>query len=461
VQEPAFWVVQALVLAVTGLHMMVEASDLHQRLALGGVVELPVVLHLVPVVYAGFRYGYEGSILTGLWSGVLAIPNIVFWHSERWGWLTDLTFIGVVIALGVVIAVPVERERRQRELAEAASRRLETLNGVAADLAATNDLRGGVSRALEHLVADLPLCRARVEMTEPGIGVVEVAPRPTPGVAACSGELLRVPLDEGPEAGVLVVELDAGRRLLLDDRELLAAAARQIGGALEAGLLRLRERDRLRTYAHEVTRAQERERSRIARDLHDVVAQELTLLARHLDDLDEVDGCSSPRDLRTRADDILDAVRRVSRGLRPPALEDLGLVPSLRSLAADLAGRASCDAEVHVRGDQRRLAVEDELTLYRIAQEAVHNAEQHAAPSRVDIVVDFEEDLVEVAVTDDGDGFELGPELPARAATRTGLGVLGMRERAELAGGSLRIVSTRGGGTTVAARLPAEPLAGL
>ncbi len=460
VQEPAFWIVQALVLVVTGLHIAVEASELQQRLPLGGVVELPVVLHLVPVVYAGFRYGYEGSILTGLWSGVLAVPNIVFWHSERWGWLTDLTFIGVVIALGVVIAVPVERERRQRELAEAASRRLETLNGVAADLAATNDLRAGVSRGLEHLLADLPLRRAWVETTDPGIGVVAIASSPDPGAAAGAGELLRVPLDDGREAGVLVVEPAAEGRLPADDRELLAAAARQIGAALEAGLLRLRERDRLRTYAHEVTRAQERERSRIARDLHDVVAQELALLARHLDGLAEGDGSSSPHDLRKRADDILDAVRRVSRGLRPPALEDLGLVPSLRSLAADLAGRASCEAEVEVHGDQRRLAVEDELTLYRIAQEAVHNAEQHAGPSRVDIVVRFEQDHVEVVVTDDGDGFELGPELTTRSASRTGLGVLGMRERAELAGGTLRIASAPGGGSTVAARLPAEPPGG-
>ena len=288
-------------------------------MSLGGLVELPVVLHLVPVVYAGFRYGYEGSVLTGVWSGLLAIPNIVLWHSEGYGWLGDLSFIAFVIVLGAVIAVPVERERRQRQ--------------------------------------------------------------------------------------------------------------------------------RLRRYAQEVTRAQERERARIARDLHDVIAQQLVLLTRRLDDLD--DEGPPPAELRTLAADLLDTVRRVSRGLRPTVLEDLGLVPALQALTADLDERTSIETALHVRGQSRRLSSDTALTLYRIAQEALHNAERHADPTRIDVAVDFRPHAVSLNVTDDGRGFDTSSD-----DTPEGLGLLGMRERAELAGGQLDVTTARGRGTTVTARVP-------
>lgn len=454
VHEPEFWVVQALVVGVAALHVLVEATHLQERIPLGGVGELPVVLHLIPVVYAGFRYGYEGSVLTGLWSGMLAVPNIVFWHGEPFGWMTDLTFIGVVIGLGVVIAVPVERERRQRHLAEAASQRLGTLNGVAAGLAATTELRPGLTRALEQLVADLPLRRARLECPDAFVGGVEVVGHGGVGGDGGRPAVVAVPLEVHPQGAELVVELLSGRGLQREDRALLSAAARQIGAALEADLLRVRERDRLRTYAYEVTRAQEQERARIARDLHDVVAQELAQMGRRLDDLAEGRGDVHPEQLRVLTDEILDAVRHVSRGLRPPALEDLGLVVALRSMASDFTGRAGVVSEVEVEGVERRLVGDEELTLYRIAQEAVRNAERHAAPRRVAIRVCFSVGAVEVVVSDDGRGFSLDDE-PALASAQ-GLGLMGMRERAELAGGELWVSSSPGRGTTVTARLPAR-----
>lgn len=468
IREREFWTVQALVIAVTVIHVVVEATDLQHRVSVGGLVELPVVLHIIPVVYAGFRYGYEGSVLTGLWSAVLAIPNIVFWHSEGYGWLGDQVFIGMVIVLGVVIAVPVERERRQRQRAEAASHRLQTLNRLTAELSAMTDPETGMTRALAHLVDDLPVRSAHLLVTDPlrvdegprTLGAVAATPADGPaGRPGSASELARdpmrtvVPLDERPHDGMLVVEHADASGLDRGDRELLANAARQIGSSLEASRLRSQEQDRLRAYAREVTRAQERERSRIARDLHDVVAQELTLLSRRLDDLDDRRGTTSPRQVRELANDILDTVRHVSRGLRPPALDDLGLVPALRALADDLATRTDVPTDLEVAGEPRRLPHEVELTLYRIAQESLHNAERHAAPSRLTVAVTFGPDQVEMVVGDDGPGFD--PDTVTVATTAEGgLGLLGMQERAALAGGSLDIVSRADAGTTVTVRLP-------
>lgn len=455
--ERDFWIVQLLVLAVTVTHIAVEATELQGRVSLGGLVQLPVVLHIIPVVYAGFRYGYEGSILTGIWSAVLATPNVMFWHSEGFGWLADLTFIGFVIAMGVVIAIPVERERRQRRRAESAQKRLETLNRITAELSAMTDPKEGTRRALAHLVTDLPVERAAVRAAS--------ADRASPELIAiigdtrvpqlASNELERdpgwvvVPLHGQPDADVLLVEPRGDAEFGVEERELLVTAARQIGSALEASRLRLGEQERLRTYAREVTRAQERERARIARDLHDVVAQDLTLLGRRLDQLE--DGNAEPPQVRELTDDVLDTVRRVSRGLRPPALEDLGLVPALQALADDLGTRTGTDTSVRVEGAPRRLPGEVELAVYRIAQEALHNVERHAQPEEATVTVRFAPEEVHVTVTDDGPGFDLD----AVTRTQRGLGLLGMRERAKLAGGELAVSSAPGAGTSVRIRVSA------
>ncbi|MDX1619462.1 MAG: sensor histidine kinase [Nitriliruptorales bacterium] len=456
-RERDFWIVQLLVFAVTAIHIGVEATDVQHHVSLGGLVQLPVVLHIIPVVYAGFRYGYEGSVLTGLWSAFLAIPNIVFWHSEGFGWLGDLAFIAFVIGLGVLIAVPVERERRQRRRTESARQRLETLNGITAELSAMTDPEHATHRALTHLTSDLPIDRAGLRFLtsdELGPGATTIVPdRSMPELDP--DELERdprwvvVPLDEQRNGDVLAVRLQAGTELDVEDRELLVTAARHIGSALEASRLRLREQERLRTYAREVTRAQERERARIARDLHDVVAQDLTLLGRRLDQLD--DGIGEPQEVRELTDDILDTVRRVSRGLRPPALEDLGLVPALKALAGDLEDRTRIETSVRTAGEARRLSGEVELALYRIVQEALHNAERHAEPDEVTVTVEFTPETVTITVADDGTGLDLD----ALTSTPAGLGLLGMRERAKLAGGELDISSALGKGTRVRAHVTA------
>jgi len=220
----------------------------------------------------------------------------------------------------------------------------------------------------------------------------------------------------------------------------------------------------LRAYAAYVVRAQEEERQRIARELHDDVVQRVILLVRQLDSLQgsrdkdqQTDTTSLARSARLSAEEIADALRGFARDLRPPTLEDLGFVTSIRRTLRDLEVRAGIAGELHLAGTESRLHPDFELTAFRIAQEAIRNAERHAAPSRIDVKVSFAPRKFMLEVSDNGRGFSV-PASPDGLAARGHLGLLGMRERASLVGGSLQIASSPGHGTTVRLSAPLEPV---
>jgi signal transduction histidine kinase len=216
----------------------------------------------------------------------------------------------------------------------------------------------------------------------------------------------------------------------------------------------------LRQYALRVLQGQEDERLRISHELHDETVQDLVALTKRIelsvDALDEDPAVAKER-LREVADlaqKALVEVRRISHHLRPFALEDLGLAPALQALARDLAQQLP-NAQVHceVVGKEARLPHELELTVFRIAQEALNNVRRHAkTATRVNIALIFEDWGIMLMVEDDGIGFELAARETLMSAGH--LGLTGMIERAQLFGGELNIASEPGEGTTVSLRLP-------
>jgi signal transduction histidine kinase len=218
---------------------------------------------------------------------------------------------------------------------------------------------------------------------------------------------------------------------------------------------------RLDAYATSVLRGQEEERRRIAQELHDEPMQALVTLCRRLDALAQrhalpAAAVSALEPIRGLAEAIVQELRELAHGLRPPSLDDLGLVASLRQQVSRFAARTGTETAFEVQGDARRLPPDAELGLFRIAQEALRNVERHAAARRVLVGVGFREREVWLVVRDDGVGFTL-PSPPASAghADGPGLGLLGMRERAALLGGRLEVGSAPGQGTTVRVTVPA------
>jgi hypothetical protein len=165
-REHAFWIIQLGVVAVTGLHLLAELwlTDLDAVLQ-PALHHVPVILYLAPIAHASLRYGIDGAFLTGLWCLVLTLPNVLIFHTRDLEWLTELGYVGIVIAAGVAMAVAVERERRQRHRAEATSRRLALLNEIAT-LTLTSDLDRTLRDSLASLVTVLDLEVACVAIDE-------------------------------------------------------------------------------------------------------------------------------------------------------------------------------------------------------------------------------------------------------------------------------------------------------
>jgi len=213
----------------------------------------------------------------------------------------------------------------------------------------------------------------------------------------------------------------------------------------------------IRGYLDAVTAAQEDERKRVARELHDETVQDLIALKQMVQtarrkpavDLGPLD--AQWAELQGMIDAALDDVRRFTRALRPIYLEEAGLVAALEALARD-TNRNALHVDFEAVGEPRRLPPETELALYRIVQEALNNVVRHARASNATLRVSFAEQELEIRVQDDGVGFH-PPERVSDLVQEGHYGLMGMQERTRLVGARLTIRSG-GDGTLVEVRLP-------
>jgi len=221
-----------------------------------------------------------------------------------------------------------------------------------------------------------------------------------------------------------------------------------------------RVKENLRFYVQQVTRAQEEERKRIARELHDDTAQGLIAVSRQLEKLMLAKERLSKEDLKLleslqqQTDSILEGVRRFGQDLRLSILDDLGLLPALESLADDLT-RQGIVTDVKIIDEVRRLPSEVELALFRIVQEALRNVVRHSQASRAELTIEFSDTKVVMHISDNGKGFEL-PQRLGDLVTTGKLGLAGMQERAGLIGAKLTLQSELGAGTKVAVEVPIQ-----
>ncbi|WP_119071376.1 sensor histidine kinase [Aggregatilinea lenta] len=218
----------------------------------------------------------------------------------------------------------------------------------------------------------------------------------------------------------------------------------------------------MHNYIGAITQAQEDERRRLARELHDQTAQALVALDHREQMLKPyLKGDPAASDLlseiRAMIVEIIDDLRRIVRALRPIYLEELGLAPALQMLARDLGLVEKMDVHFEKSGSPQRLLPEHEIAMYRIAQEALNNAWQHSEASQIWLTVQFASDQVTITVRDDGKGFT-APRYTAEldASGQRHFGIMGMYERAALIGAHLQVKSEPGDGTTITVRAPIE-----
>lgn len=220
--------------------------------------------------------------------------------------------------------------------------------------------------------------------------------------------------------------------------------------------LRIAERTDL---LRRVVTAQEEERRRVARELHDQMGQHLAalqLVLKSLEDKYADDPAASPRLTRMRAiaEEIDTEVDRLALELRPAALDDLGLEAVVLQHVSEWSERSGVPVDFHCHGFRhRRLPADIEIVLYRVVQEALTNVLKHAGATQVSLILEHRGDSVHMIIEDDGSGFD--PQaLERTGANKRRLGLLGMQERIELIGGAYEIESTAGTGTTIFLRVP-------
>jgi signal transduction histidine kinase len=228
----------------------------------------------------------------------------------------------------------------------------------------------------------------------------------------------------------------------------------------QAQLQEAQQRETLRgELFRRVVAAQESERQRIARDLHDETGQALTAIGMGLRGLAgrlsprNKEASGTLRELETLTADSLKELQRLISDLRPSHLDDLGLPAALRWYASRVQELASISVRVDIHGEERELDEATKITTFRIIQESLNNIIKHAQADTVNIHLAYEEKNIRINIFDNGIGFDLDQVRESRA-TRPSLGLAGMEERAALLGGAVSIQSRPGYGTQVEAVIP-------
>ena len=425
----------------------------------------------VPIVLRGVAYGNlyltekegesdftdEDEEVTELLAAqaAVAIENARLYESSN-RWLRQLESLNEI---GNALASEIELEpllelvaRRLRELVSARMVLIAlpadplTLQIAAADgegarqlLGTSLDLGGSkVGRVLE---------RGRSERVDVLLDDPEVDQAVTRRAGVLSG--LYVPLVVGGRAiGVVMAHDKAGPDRRFADDDLRVAETLAARAAIAVDLSQRVSRDAVRR----VVDAQEAERKRLARELHDETGQALTSILLGLKPLegavDSDDARAAVESVRELVVETLQNVRRLAVELRPSALDDFGLVPALERLVATFSEHTGTPVDLVAHIGDERLPPEVETTLYRIVQEGLTNAARHAEARTVSISVTRSPTAVVAVVEDDGRGFDQG------SVRENALGLVGVRERTALLGGRVRIETAPGSGTTLVAEIP-------
>jgi signal transduction histidine kinase len=492
-----FWILGATLILCTLFHYFTPqirlpalASFPLTRQAIGRII------FILPIAGAAFAFGQAGGLITLAIAVLIMLPRVFLISQYPADALVETLGVAIV---GYLVIWMIEIQEREKRLRQKAVARLQAINAVSSivteSLELEQILNGALDKVLEVMgleagliffldkgTQELILAAYRGVSKESAAGVDRlklgegfsgrVAQSGEPMVVQDSsrdprltrlavrqeglkGQII-VPLkSKGEVQGVLAVATRESRQFLPEELELIAAIGNQIGVAIENARLY----ENMRFYVRQITKAQEDERKRIARELHDETAQTLIDLSRRLDDL-----ATSPELLPETAigrleefqeliDSILRGVRRFSRDLRPSVLDDLGLLPALEWLTTNLIEENGIKTELKVYGNRRRLPPEAELTLFRIVQEALNNVRKHSRASRVVTTVEFGDSKVRINVDDNGQGFELAGRTDDLATTGK-LGLIGMHERARLLNGTLTVHSEPGNGTTITVDAP-------
>jgi len=472
-RNPHLWIIIVLFVFLTISHF----TQLLTQIPFLGEVSLPTalglsrhslerLLYLLLVLYAGWRLGIIGGAALWLSSAVamflrsfLISPNLRDASLE-----SSASLIISALAIALMEAYH-QNKQRQGRLEEAmknldlSQKNYEELFANASDAIWIHDIEGNIilaNKACEKLtgysVSELAGKNVREFLTPEALPLArQVRDRLLRGEAIEHRYEQRSIKKDGSEA---IIQL--ATRLIVSDGKPKAFQniARDITEERKL-------RDNLQFYLKECLRAQEEERKRLARELHDDASQRILLLTHGVDNLASKAERYLPQELRTELEKLYElsqqtyqGIKHYAQALRPGILDDLGLVAAIKWLAEEIHNFSGI--EIQVKTDAvPPLPPETQLVLFRIVQEALNNVHRHSGASEASITVECHEAEVRVTVNDNGKGFELPRQL-SDFASQGKLGLTGMLERARLIGGELEVSSQIGEGTKIIVQTPTK-----
>jgi two-component system, NarL family, sensor histidine kinase DegS len=469
--NPHLWIIVVLFAFLTIWHF----TELLTGIPILGDISLPAFLglsrhsierflYLLLMLYAGWTLGIVGGAIFWL-SGAVAMLLRTFHVSPQLRDALLESFASLAVAaLAIVLMATYQQNKRQRRKleearrdAELARQRYEELFDNASDAIWVHDLEGKITlanKACERLtgypVSQLAGKNVREFLTAEAMALArEVRERLLRGDVMEHRYEQRLTKEDGSEAIMQV-----STRLIVSNGK--PQAFQNMARDITA---ERRLQDNLQFYLRQVLQAQEEERKRLARELHDDASQQILLLTHRVDNLASRAENYLPQELKEELSELYEISQRIYQGikhyaqaLRPRILDDLGLVAALKWLAQEAREFSGVEVEVAIEATPP-LPPETQLVLFRIVQEALNNVQRHSGATRASVALKCHEDEVEVTITDNGTGFDLPKQL-SEFARRGKLGLTGMEERARLIGGEIEVSSRKGGGTCISVRAP-------
>jgi len=424
--------------------------------------DLHRALFLIPMLYAAVIFRFKGAVLVSVIVLGAVLPRAIFISPYPDAELRTVIFVLIASLATVLLGIEVVRREREKKISnelknstmliKTSQKRYRDLFNSASDAILIRDLEGNIIEANKE--ATVLTGYSSDELMKLNISQV---------LSADSYKLAierQQALLEGRENTRLdeleLIKKDGTMAIIESVPILIIENGQPVG--FQSLIRDITEQkkmlENMQFYISEITNAQEDERKRIARELHDETAQSLATLLLDIEALSRSKEQLSDEEtrmveqLRIRVNTVLEGVRSFAHELRPPVLDQVGLVPALELLVQELNEDGKIKVAITIMGNEYRLSSNAELALFRIAQEALRNVRKHSQATEAVVKIEFNLDMVRLTVTDNGLGFEL-PEVLSDFAGKGKLGMLGMQERVRLLGGNLSVDSRVGEGTTV------------
>jgi len=431
--------------------------------------DLHRVLFLIPMLYSATIFRFRGAVVISVIVLGVFLPRAIFISPNPDAELRTVIFVLIASLATILLGIEVVRRERERKISSeliiahldlkdstklirASETRYRDLFNSASDAILIRDLKGNIIEANQE--ATVLTGYTLDELTK--LNISQILSADSHELAMEMQQILLGGKENTRRHEMELIKKDGTSAIIESVPKLIIENGQPVG--FQSLIRDITEQkkmlENMQFYISEITSAQEDERKRIARELHDETAQSLATLLLDIETLSRSKEQLSDEEtrmveqLRARVNTILEGVRSFAHELRPPVLDQVGLVPALELLVQELNEDGKIKVTITIMGYEYRLSNDAELALFRIAQEALRNVRRHSQATEAVVKIEFNQGMVRLTVTDNGRGFEL-PEVLSDFAGKGKLGMLGMQERVRLLGGNLSVDSRVGEGTTV------------